>query len=260
MRVLPLPLTMTLCLLGTTTVILGGEPSQKDLFLKVRRAAEAPTFEGAKLLLGQIKTDQIDDPDLASLYVIAREIAEFCTDVGIPRDAKVSYIEIVARIDYPSILAKLVDKGLVNAPAEATKLAARASRLKGQIPTYEELDGKLAERFGLAPPPRILARTVGGFAGRYTWRAGDRTIDFDLKADGTFTAYNKPDEPKLEDLVRDGKGTWAIEDGCLTVNMTHVWVGVYWKEFPMNWISKAAIVSATEKEIQLEGRGSLLRK
>ena len=163
-------LALTLCLVGTTTVVLGGEPSQKDLFLKVRRAAEAPTFEGAKLLLGQIKTDQIEDPDLASLYVIAGEIAGFCSEVGIPRDAKVSYIEVVARIDYPSILAKLVERGLTNAPAEATQAGRQGARLKGQIPTYEELDRKLAEKFGLAPPPRAPGPAIQGCAGRYTWR------------------------------------------------------------------------------------------
>ena len=260
MRLFRLHLVLLMCSIGATTVVLGGEPSQKDLFLKVRRAAEAPTFEGASLLLGQVKTDQIEDPDLASLYAIAREIAGFCSDVGIPRDAKINYIEVVARIDYPSILAKLVERGLANAPAEATRLLARASRLKGQIPTYEELDRKLAEKFGLAPPPRVLVKTVEGCASRYTWRTYDRTIDFDLKPDGTFTAYNKPDKPVLEDLVRDGKGTWEIEDGCLAIKMTHVWVGVYWKEYPVTWISKATIVSASEKEIRLGGLESLLRK
>ena len=89
---------------------------------------------------------------------------------------------------------------------------------------------------------------------------GGRTIDFDLKADGTFTAYNRPDEPTLEDLVRDGKGNWKIEDGHLTIRMTHVWVGVYWKEYPVTWISEASILSATDKEIRLEGEGVLLRK
>jgi len=37
---------------------------------------------------------------LASLYAIAKGIADFCVEVGIPTDAKISYIEIASRIDH----------------------------------------------------------------------------------------------------------------------------------------------------------------
>ena len=65
-------LATLLCLTGMIVIAEAGEASQKDIFLRVRRAADAPTFEGAKLLLDQIKADQINDADLASLCSIAR--------------------------------------------------------------------------------------------------------------------------------------------------------------------------------------------
>jgi hypothetical protein len=234
--------------------------AQKAIFLKLRRAAEAPTFEGANLILDNIRPERIDDADLASLYSLSKEFADFCTEVGIPRDAKVDYLEIISRLDYGSILAKLVERGVNDAPAAATRLVAKALKLKGRLPLWEELDDKLAEKYGIAPPPRTVLKTVSGCAGRYTWRTVDRSIDFDLKSDGTFTAYNKPDEPKLEDLVRDAKGTWSVVDDKLTIRMTHVWVGVYWKEYKMAWISGELISSATDKKLELQSSQPLIRK
>lgn len=247
-------------LAGTYGIADDGTAVQKAIFLRIRKAAEAPTFEGAGVILDSIKTQDITDPDLASLFAITKEFTEFCSDVGIPRDAKVSYIEILARIDRAAILSKLIERGGENAPAEAARLIAKASRLKDQIPLYEQLDRKLAERYGLAPPPRKVDLTVAACAGQYTWRTDGRTIDFDLKLDGTFTAYNKPDNPQLKDLVRDGKGTWEIRDGFLTVKMTHVWVGFFWKELPVTWIEREAIQSATDRRIELKGSTPLIRK
>ena len=166
-------------LAGTYGIADDGTAVQKAIFLRIRKAAEAPTFEGAGVILGSIKTQDITDPDLASLFAITKEFTEFCSDVGIPRDAKVSYIEILARIDRAAILSKLIERGGENAPAEAARLIAKGRvELKDQIPLYEQLDRKLAERYGLAPPPRKVDLTVAACAGQHTCAYGWKDYRF----------------------------------------------------------------------------------
>jgi hypothetical protein len=75
---------------------------------------------------------------------------------------------------------------------------------------------------------------MGYYAGKYRWRTTGRTIDFDLERDWTFHADDKPDKVNIREgggLVREGKGTWSVREGRLTITMTHVWAITFWKKY-----------------------------
>jgi hypothetical protein len=98
--------------------------------------------------------------------------------------------------------------------------------------------------------------------GKWRWRDSGRTIEFDLKPDGTFKARDYPDKvpPLLEGggFVKDGKGTWEVEGGRLTVKMTHVWA-VLWIPHEVTWIDRADITSISEGEVRLGFAGEFSR-
>jgi len=240
----------------------GHDKGQKDIFLRLRKAAEAPTFEGAKLLLDQIKAGEITDPDLASYYAFSKKCVDLCTDLGIPRDAYPGYLDIVAKLNYAAVLDQLTKGGVQNAPSKAARLVGDALKVKAQIPVIEDIDRKLAERYGLAPLEEALAVTTENCIGQLSWRTDGRTVDFDLKADGSFTAQDKPDTVNLSEgagLVSEGKGRWRVQEGKLTITMTHVWVLAFWKEHQVIWIDDEKIVRLTNKRITLED-GDALKK
>jgi hypothetical protein len=99
--------------------------------------------------------------------------------------------------------------------------------------------------------------------GKWRWKTAARTIKFDLKYDGSFTATDKPNvRPPLGEgagLADEGKGTWKIEDGNLSIVMTHVWAVAFWKEHQVNWIVADRVVQITESQVQLEHAEPLTR-
>jgi hypothetical protein len=94
--------------------------------------------------------------------------------------------------------------------------------------------------------------------GRWRWRTVNRSIKFDLNGDGSFAAEDVPDQGF--GAVSKGKGHWSVEDGRLTVTMTHVWVGFFWKENEVTWIDAKKITALSRNEITLEGAAPLRRR
>jgi hypothetical protein len=114
------------------------------------------------------------------------------------------------------------------------------------------------------PPPPPPTPTMKDCVGLWRWRTDDRFLDFDLNADGSMKVRNHPDKASdFQDgagFVRDGKGHWEVEDGRITVTMTHVWVGVFWKEFEGVWLSKEPIEAVRPDEIRLRNKKPLRRR
>lgn len=91
--------------------------------------------------------------------------------------------------------------------------------------------------------------------GKYTWRDTDRTIDFTLEADGTFTASQTPDKIVLGEgmgLVTKGKGTWSVNNNYLTVTMNRVLSLGIWTPHEVTWINHATITKLSGEGIQLK--------
>lgn len=101
------------------------EERQKEILSKVLDASVAPTFDGARVLLMQVQPNDIEDGELASLYAISCHFVKFCKEVGIPRDASVSYGDIIASLNYASIAAQLTKDGYANAPRRPLSWSAR---------------------------------------------------------------------------------------------------------------------------------------
>ena len=137
----------------------------KKIFRKAQMSAQAPTFEGADLILKQIDDNEITDADLASYVALSKNIAQFCADIGIPRDADISYVDIFKKLDYTAILHHVTKKATENAgktdsklgaiiaaaggiAETATKLTSDALKIKRQIPIYDDLDSKLSAKYG----------------------------------------------------------------------------------------------------------------
>jgi hypothetical protein len=114
--------------------------TNKMIYLKARAADEAPTFEGAQVILDQIDVSQISDPDLASYVAISKKIADFCPKVGIPRSANPSLSGIMKDID----LAALASQAIQN-PLETLKTG---REIKKQLPIYDKLSESLNARYG----------------------------------------------------------------------------------------------------------------
>jgi pimeloyl-ACP methyl ester carboxylesterase len=96
--------------------------------------------------------------------------------------------------------------------------------------------------------------------GRYRWRTGERTIEFSLEADGSFSASQKADHLEWREgfgLVSDGKGTWSLEDGRLTVRMEAVHVFGLWKPHEVVWIDGEHVLDVTDEGIALANGGML---
>jgi hypothetical protein len=112
------------------------------------------------------------------------------------------------------------------------------------------------------PPPPFKAR-MDDCVGKWRWRTRDRSLNFDLEADGSFTVEDFPDRRNPEEgfgLVSKGKGHWSVEGGRLTVTMTHVWTGLFWKEYEVTWIDAKKIAAVLRNEVTLEGTAPLRRR
>src|SRR5271157_3660655 len=84
---------------------------QKETFVRLRKAAEAPTFEGAKHLLDQIKAGDIVDPDLASYLAFSKRCADLSSDPGLPRGTYPGYLNILSKFNYAAVLHLLTKDG-----------------------------------------------------------------------------------------------------------------------------------------------------
>lgn len=115
------------------------------------------------------------------------------------------------------------------------------------------------------PTPLVVSprATMKDCVGKWRWRSGNRNINFDLNRDGTFTAKDFPDEASWTEgggLVSDGKGNWEVEDGRLSITMTHVWTLAFWKEHKVTWIAGEEIVKVSEDQITLKSSKHLRRR
>jgi len=99
--------------------------------------------------------------------------------------------------------------------------------------------------------------------GKWRWQTVERHIEFNLKSDDTFTAKDIPDKTpgwlEGKGLVSAGKGNWFIKDGCLTINMTDVWVVTFWKEHKVTWIDGSKILKVEETKVLLADNNPLDR-
>lgn len=114
------------------------------------------------------------------------------------------------------------------------------------------------------PPPASSVAQMNDCVGKWRWRTSDRSIEFDLRGDGSFTAKNVPDAGRLVDFA-DGRGNWEVVSGRLTVTMTHVgkfflweWCGL-WKSYKVEWISNDRITAVSRDEITLKASKPLRR-
>jgi len=120
----------------------------KDAYQRATRAASAKTFEGAKLMIDQIDKKAITDADVASYVDLSSRIANFCSELGIPRDAGTDLTGVLKNLDYAAILKALTENGVAGAPAKATELLSEAYKLKKQLPIYHELVSDLSDKYG----------------------------------------------------------------------------------------------------------------
>jgi hypothetical protein len=100
--------------------------------------------------------------------------------------------------------------------------------------------------------------------GKWKLRTDGGAVDMDLKTDGTCALTNRPDtRPDWSaggGFVKDAKGHWSVDaKGRLTVKMTHVWVGIFWKEYEGTFVDDDKIVKVSTSEITLKS-GNRLRK
>ncbi|MBK8036839.1 MAG: hypothetical protein IPK22_06825 [Verrucomicrobiaceae bacterium] len=116
-------------------------------YTKAKMSVEAPTFEGAELILGQINDADITDADLASYVALCKKIASFSADLGIPRESGTGFADIIKNLDYAAILKHLTSKGITNALSEAARLVSEALKIKNQLPIWEDLDASLSEKY-----------------------------------------------------------------------------------------------------------------
>lgn len=120
----------------------------KDAYHRASRASEAKTFAGAVLLLEQINLKPITDTDVADYIAISLKLARFCEEIGIPRDAGTDYLSVIKSLDYAAVLRVLLSEGVSGAPGKAIEVLSKGRELKNSLPTYEELDRTLQERYG----------------------------------------------------------------------------------------------------------------
>ena len=125
---------------------------QRGLYRQVAKAADAPTFGGARVILDQVSASEISDPELASFYAISRKIVVFCEEIGLPRNAEVRIGDIIKNLDYPYLFKRFKDAGIINAPQLAADLVSQAVRIKREIPVYQELASSLAARYAKENP------------------------------------------------------------------------------------------------------------
>lgn len=153
---------------------------------------------------------------------------------------------------------------------ESICLKAMSKQLTDRFSTASDMANSLRNALRPQGPPRKAEQPemakqpeMADCVGKYRWRTSDKTIDFDLHEDGTFLAHQTPDPSKnlteiIVNMVRDGKGTWNVLAGRLTITMTHVgkkigWKKIgLWKRFDMTWINDQKITAVTATEILLE--------
>jgi hypothetical protein len=150
--------------------------------------------------------------------------------------------------------------------AAATILAA----LIALIPTFRSLPAQAKSADEPTPVEEIATREPTPFkprmddcVGRWRWRTTDRSINLDLNVDGSFTAEDFPDSTDSSSgfgVVSKGKGHWSVEDGRLTVTMTHVWAVALWKENEVTWIDAKKVTSVSRNEVTLQGAAPLRRR
>ena len=147
---------------------------------------------------------------------------------------------------HPAILAAVIG-------ASATLLSAALTILPGMV-----------GRPSGPPPIRPAVPTMSDCVGKWRWRTVGRSLIFDLKSDGSLAIQDDPDvTPDLSDgmgLIKDAKGYWKVQNGRLTLVMTHVWLVAYWHEKKDDWIDRVPISGVSGAEITLEGRNALRRR
>lgn len=113
--------------------------ANKDIYLKTQRAVNAPTFEGAVVILNQINNNKITDSDLASYVAMSKEIADFSILVGIPRSSGTDFSSIMQNADLVALAGQVISH-----PFETIR---KAYKIKKDLPEFDDLTQTLEDRY-----------------------------------------------------------------------------------------------------------------
>ena len=99
------------------------------------------------------------------------------------------------------------------------------------------------------------------FIGTWSWKwENEGRIEFTLKNGGDMEAELFPAKQNLKyKLIDEGKGSWTMKQGRLSIKMTHVDIHFKWQDFPVPWIEAEKIEFVNAEKILL-GNGQELTK
>jgi len=112
--------------------------------LSVLNAAQCPTFEGAKVILGRIHESQIQDPVLTTLVTHSKNLVDFCLLTGIPREAEChvnSWHDMFRAVNKLQLLRAVFTEGPLS-------ILATAIQLKRQMRHYPYWVQSVRRRYG----------------------------------------------------------------------------------------------------------------
>lgn len=127
-----------------------GEQKQVDkaAFLRAQKAATAPTWTAALLVLKSIDVDKIDDVEVVAYVDFSTRCAQLAEDLGIDRQSDPNNTKkTLAEMDLPKFASTLWEIIQNRGLTQGARVAVEARRIQKQVPMYIELDQKLTTRF-----------------------------------------------------------------------------------------------------------------
>jgi hypothetical protein len=121
--------------------------ANRKIYKQGRMSLEAPTLREAATILRQIQESNITDPELLKYIAYCRNVAAFCEVLEIPHESRIGFTCIIKKLNYPTILKHLTDKGSANAPSEAARLASEAFKINSQMLQWVDLEAILSQRY-----------------------------------------------------------------------------------------------------------------
>jgi hypothetical protein len=107
------------------------------------------SWDAAIVILERIDLDEVDDVEVIEYVDFSLRCAKTAEALGIDRKSNPnSPTDVIVKVDWIKVIATLVEKVADEGPGKVAKLLAEARKTQKQIPRYEELDTKLARRYG----------------------------------------------------------------------------------------------------------------
>ena len=155
---------------------------------------------------------------------------------------------------------------LAIAAAAGVALAGRANtkRTGAAICQLHALKVAALQQAGRLPQDVVGDPIKRQLVGKWRYRTTGRTIEFELKYDGSLTCEDQPDsKPSWREghgFIHSGKGIWKVHGDVLTMAMTHVWVHAVWWKHEVTWIDRDKITKITSTEVLLADGDRLKRQ